>query len=237
MTHGLEGRVVVVTGASGDLGRAIVDGALAEGARVVAVGRTAPPEGAEAFLRTDLRRKEEIEAMGREIGSRFGGADAFVHAAGINRPALAARLPDPAWEETLTVNLSAALGCARALMPAMLAKRAGSIVFLSSAAARHPLPGQAAYAASKAGLEGLARALAKELAPRGIRVNALAPGMIESRMTASMPGALAAQTRARVPLARWGAPEEVAACALFLLGARASYITGQTLDLDGGWGM
>jgi 3-oxoacyl-[acyl-carrier protein] reductase len=237
MTTGLNDRVVVVTGASGDLGRAIVSGLLAEGARVVAVGRNSPPEGVPHFIRTDLRQREEIAAMGREVENQFGGADAFVHAAGINHPGLAARLPETSWDETLAVNLTSALHCAQALLPGMMLKRAGSIVLISSAAARHPLPGQTAYAASKGGLESLTRALAKELAPRGIRVNALAPGMITSRMTAGMAEDFSQKIKGQIPLARFGTTEEAAACALFLLGERAAYITGQVLDLDGGWGM
>ena len=242
----LKGRVAVVTGGSRGIGAGIVS-LLSE--RGAAVGFTfnqqeAPARALEASIRDrgetalaarcDVTDEKAVESFFARIAVELGPVDILVNNAGIARDVHIVFLDTARWDRVLDVNLRAAYTCVRAAVRGMLLRRWGRIVNISSPSARMPLPGQAAYAASKAGLEGFTRALSRDLAPKGVLVNAVSPGLIETDMLQTMtPDARSALISA-VPLGRIGTTREVASLVAFLVSDAASYITGQVIGIDGG---
>lgn len=244
----LEGRVAIVTGA-GQAGKGIGQAcarALAEaGASVVVASRTEAnarsvadeitASGARALaFGVDVARADQVDAMVAAALAEFGRVDVLVNNAGITRDGLIARMAEDAWDAVLDTNLKGAWLTIKAVTRTMMKQRSGAIVNMSSVMGLTGNAGQANYAASKAGLIGLTKSAAKELAPRGIRVNAVAPGWIETAMTAALGNEFREQVLAGVPLARLGSPEDVASAVLFLCSDAAAYITGQVLTVDGG---
>lgn len=242
----LEGKVALVTGASRGIGRAVAL-ELARAGAEVAVNYAASEGPAQEVVR-------EIEALGRralavkfdvadheavargvkEVEEAFGRIDILVNNAGITRDGVCMRLKEEDWERVLSVNLKGAFLVTRAALPGMLKRRWGRIVNISSVVAFSGNPGQTNYAASKAGLVGFSRSLALEVASRGITVNVVAPGFIETDMTAALPEKAREALLSRVPLGRPGTPEEVAYAVVFLASEKAAYITGTVLHVNGG---
>lgn len=235
----LSGKTALVTGASRGIGAAICAAYLAEGARVVgtATGDAGVARinnaGGEGLL-YDAADKKQTSALAAKINVDYGGVDIAVINAAVNADGLLLRMKDEDWERVLEVNLSAAFRLTRELMRAMLKKRYGRIIFLSSVVASIGNAGQANYCAAKAGVEGYCRALARETATRNVTANAIAPGFIETDMTAKLPPAARESFLQIIPAKRAGKAEEVAAAAVFLASDAASYITGQTLHVNGG---
>jgi 3-oxoacyl-[acyl-carrier protein] reductase len=236
-----ENRVCVVTGATRGIGRSVAEALYAEGAQVVGMGRDeAAGKALETelpgtrFCAVDVADRDQVKRGVDDIVSRYGGIDHLVCNAGISRDALVLRLSEEDWDQLLAVNLTGAFHVIQAALRPMLRRDRGSIVAVSSVVAETGNAGQAGYAASKAGLGAFCRSLAKEVASRGLRVNVVAPGYVETDMTA----ALSAETRAayvsRIPLGRSADPREIANVILFLLSPRASYITGQIVGVNGG---
>jgi 3-oxoacyl-[acyl-carrier protein] reductase len=239
----LDGKKALITGASRGIGRAIADRFLAEGAEVWGLGTKEPADlaeriaGAKGKLRwisADLGKTAEVEAVIEGALKESGGFDILVNNAGIAKDNLSFRMSLADWRQVLDVNLTAAFLIARTVGGDMIRKRRGSIINMSSVVGIHGNGGQANYAASKAGLIGLTKSLARETASRGVRVNAIAPGLISSDMTGAMPAAAKEKMLEIVPLKRMGTPEDIAEAALFLASGASSYITGQVLAVDGG---
>lgn len=243
------GKTAVVTGGSRGLGRAICRKLAAEGANVVFsyAGNTAAAE----------ETRQELEAMGCKViamqGSvadadavkalmdaavkEFGRIDILVNNAGITRDGLLMMLKEDDFDAVMDTNLKGAFLCMKAVSRIMMKQKYGRIVNLSSVVGIHGNAGQVNYAASKAGVIGMTKSLAKELASRGVTVNAVAPGFIDSDMTAAIPEAAKTALLTSIPQGRIGAPEDVANAVAFLAGEEAGYITGQVLGVDGGMGM
>lgn len=231
----LSGKVAVVTGGNGAIGSAIVDMFLDAGARVVSVDRpgSAVPEGV-TFFPIDLAERAQIEALVGEIEREHGRIDILVHCAGITRDAVLWKMSPGQWSEVLAVNLDAAFHLLRLCAPVMRLSGDGAAVLVTSINGQRGKFGQANYVASKAGLIGLAKSAALELGSFGIRVNAIAPGWIETPMTAQVPAEFRERALAETPLHRLGRPEDVANAALFLCSEMSRHITGQVLRVDGG---
>lgn len=242
----LEGRIAIVTGASGALGSAIARGLSAEGAAVgVHYGRNADAaaavvdaitsEGgrAQAFS-ADLSRPDEAARLVETVRGAFGGLHILVNNAGITRDTLVLRMKEEDWQQVINTNLSGAFYCIKAALRDFVRQRAGRIITITSVAGQIGTVGQANYAAAKAGLIGMTKAVAREVASRGITVNAVAPGFIDAGMTAQLPPDVVRGYIEQVPLARAGKPEEVAAAVVFLASDDAAYITGQVVNVDGG---
>lgn len=184
--------------------------------------------------RADVSSFAEVEAMVKEIHSRWGRIDVLVNNAGITRDGLLARMSEEAFDQVIDVNLKGAFNCLRQVAPIMMKQRFGRVVSLSSVVGLAGNAGQVNYAASKAGIIGLTKSAAKELAPRGITVNAVAPGFIETDMTEAMGEKAIAAVRERIAMRKFGKPQDVAYAVGFLASEEARYITGQVLAIDGG---
>jgi 3-oxoacyl-[acyl-carrier protein] reductase len=242
----LAGKVAVVTGGARGIGKAIATrlatgGAAAVIADVSAQAAEATAKDFEAAGRTAMAHvtnvadPEQAAALVEAVLGRFGRIDILVNNAGITRDGLILRMKDEDWTQVLAVNLTGAFNCSRAaLRPLLKQKQGGRIVNISSVVGSMGNVGQANYVASKAGLVGLTKALAREVASRGITVNAVAPGFIETEMTASLPDAVRQAMRAQIPLERFGTPDDVAAIVEFLASEGAGYITGQVIHVNGG---
>ncbi|MBI1966723.1 MAG: 3-oxoacyl-ACP reductase FabG [Gemmatimonadetes bacterium] len=228
-------RTALVTGGGRGIGRAIVD-ALAEDAWVAAVD-LGFPHGAGAAQRhaeVDVTDSAAVERAVSEVTRERGGLDWVVCAAGITRDHVSWKMPDADWQSVIDVNLTGVFNTARAVAPHLRKSTAGRLVFVGSINGLRGKFGQANYAAAKAGLVGLARTLALELARDGVTVNVVAPGFIDTPMTENLPEPLRAATVARTPLGRVGRPEEVAAAVRFLCSGESGFITGTVLPVDGG---
>lgn len=245
MKTDLTGRVAVVTGASRNIGRAIALRLAEAGAEVALVGRdeAALGEVAEAVralgrgalpFRCSVEDAEQASQTVEKIIERFGALDILVNNAGVTRDKLLLRMDESDWSEVLAVNLTGAFHFAKGAARQMVRQKRGRIVNITSVIGQIGNAGQANYAASKGGLIAFTKSLAKELAPRGITVNAIAPGFIETAMTQVLTPAVRDKLLGDIPLGRFGTPEDVADTALFLVSDRAGYITGQVLNVDGG---
>ena len=242
----LQGKVAVVTGGSRGIGRAIALALGGAGARVAITctqQRQAAEEVAAALKDTggeacvyqfDIANFEATSQAFDQIGSDFGGLDVLVSNAGVTRDQLLVRMKPAEWDIVLQTNLSGTFNCNRAAARTMLRQRSGRIINITSVAGLTGNPGQTNYAASKAGVVGFTKALAKELAPRHVTVNAVAPGFIDTDMTQVLPDAQRRAVLQQIPAARFGTPEDVAACVLFLSSEGAQYITGEVIRVSGG---
>ncbi len=242
----LTGKVALVTGGSRGIGLAIVHALADAGAAVALCARNG--ETAAAAASAVEARGGQALAVAADVGEagagerlvaacldRFGRLDILVNNAGVTRDNLVLRMKDEEWDQVLSVNLAGAFRCARAaLRPMLKQKQGGRIINIGSVVGSMGNVGQVNYVAAKAGLAGLTRALAREVASRGITVNAVAPGFIETEMTASLPEAAKAAYLAQIPLGRFGATHEVAATVAFLASGDAAYITGQVIHVNGG---
>ena len=242
----LQGKTAVVTGGSRGIGRAIALALGGAGARV-AVTCTKQRQAAEevaAALRGmggegrvyqfDVADFEATAQTFDQIGNDFGGLDVLVSNAGVTRDQLLVRMKPAEWDVVLQTNLSGTFNCNRAAARTMLRQRSGRIINITSVSGLTGNPGQTNYAASKAGIVGFTKALAKELAPRNVTVNAVAPGFIDTDMTQVLPDAQRQAVLQQIPSARFGTPEDVAACVLFLSSEGAQYITGEVIRVSGG---
>lgn len=242
----LTGRGALVTGASGGIGGAIARALHQQGAAVAlsgtrkeALGSLAGDLGDRAQpLITDLADQAALDELPARAADSLGGAvDILVHCAGITRDNLALRMKDEDWQAVLDVNLTAGFRLSRACLRSMMKRRWGRILFITSIVGTTGNPGQANYAASKAGLAGMAKALAAEVASRGITVNCVAPGFISTAMTDALPDDQRERLAAAIPAGRFGEGSDVAAGCVYLASDEAGYVTGQTLHINGGMAM
>ena len=243
MNEALEGQVALVTGASRGIGRAI---ALALGARGVVVVGTATSEAGAASIGEalapqggrgivlDVNDGAALEAAVDAIVKQYGALQILVNNAGITRDTLAMRMKDADWDAVLDTNLKAVFRASRAVMRTMMKQRYGRIVSITSVVGASGNPGQANYAAAKAGVAGMTRALARELGSRGVTVNCVAPGFIATDMTDKLAEAQRVALLAQIPVGRLGSPQEVADAVTFLASPAAGYITGTELHVNGG---
>jgi 3-oxoacyl-[acyl-carrier protein] reductase len=241
----LSGKTALVTGASGGIGGAIATLLHGQGATVALSGtkiatldeRAAALGSHVHVLSADLGSKDDVEALVPAAEKAMGGLDILVHNAGVTRDNLFIRMKDEEWDQVLAINLTAGFRLARAATKLMMRKRAGRIIFITSVVGVTGNPGQGNYAASKAGLIGMAKALAQEIASRNVTVNCVAPGFIGTAMTDALDEKTRAAAIERVPMGRMGVPAEVAAAVVYLASNEAAYVTGQTLHVNGGLAM
>jgi 3-oxoacyl-[acyl-carrier protein] reductase len=236
----LDGKLALVTGASRGIGRAIAAELAGAGASVVVGYRSGAGEAAELAeeiggraIQADVSEAEQAARLVDEAGD----LDILVNNAGLTRDGLIARMSDEDWEAVLDTNLGGTFHTCRAAARGMMRRRSGAIVNLTSVVGIHGNPGQTNYAASKAGIIGFTKSLARELASRGVRANAVAPGYIQTALTEVLPEEVQQAILANTPLARLGTPEDVAGAVRFLCSDEASFVTGEVLLVDGGLGM
>jgi NAD(P)-dependent dehydrogenase (short-subunit alcohol dehydrogenase family) len=230
-------RHILVTGASRGIGAAIARYFVDQGERVSALSRSGvAPEGCAMSLAVDVADSLQVNEAVRHAVGELGPVDAAIVNAGVTRDGLAMRMSDEQWHDVIATDLDGAFYTARATMASMVRARSGSIIFISSVSPFIGVPGQANYAAAKAGLLGLARALAKEVATRGVTVNVVAPGLIDTEMTSDL-GAAKEQMSAMIPMGRIGQPADIAGVVGFLASNEARYITGAVIPIDGGLAM
>lgn len=241
----LTGMTALVTGASGGIGSAIARGLAAQGARLAVSGSNA--DKLEAFraslggdhvaLPCDLSDGAAVDALVPQAVAALGKLEILVNNAGVTRDNLAMRMKDEEWDQVIRVNLEAAFRLIRAAAKPMMKARFGRVVSITSVVGQTGNPGQANYAASKAGLVGMSKALAQELASRNITVNCVAPGFIRSAMTDILPEAQKAALTQRIPAGDLGTGDDIAAAVVYLASREAGYVTGQTIHVNGGMAM
>lgn len=254
----LKGKVALVTGGGRGMGRAISLALAKEGARVCvnyfhsqdaaeevvkrikenggAMNRLV--HGGEAIsYKADVSKLEEVNRMVEEVNKRFGRIDILINNAGLNIDKYLMIMNEEEWDRVIDVNLKGTFNCSKAVSRVMIAQRSGNIINISSVSAISGTAGQTNYSAAKGGMISFTKSLARELAPFGIRVNALAPGLIDTEMVKKMPKKMLDQILAMTPLKRMGTPEEVAKVVTFLVSEEAGYITGQVIRIDGGLAM
>jgi 3-oxoacyl-[acyl-carrier protein] reductase len=241
----LKDKVAVVTGASQGIGRETALALAEAGAKVVVAARNeeklvtlagaiADARGEAFALKMDVADAEQVKAGFRQVIEKFGRLDILVNNAAVTRDGLAMRMKKDDWDAVLQTNLTGAHLCIQQALPTMMKARAGRIINISSIVAQMGNAGQANYVAAKAGLIGLTKAIAIEIASRGITVNAVAPGFIETPMTDLLPDKVKEELKVRIPLGRMGSPRDVAAAIVFLASDEAGYITGHVLNVNGG---
>jgi 3-oxoacyl-[acyl-carrier protein] reductase len=244
----LAGKVAIVTGGARGIGRAIALRLAEDGARVAIVdladsGAAAAEEvqnatgQATTFVKADISKETEAKAAVAAAEAALGPVDILINNAGITRDGLVLVMDEGDWDAVLTVNLKGAFLMSKAVLRGMIKRRHGSIVSISSVVGRRGNAGQVNYSAAKAGLIGLTKSLAKEVGSRNVRVNAVAPGYIDTEMTAALDETARNAIISQIPLGRIGSPEGVADAVAFLAGDSASFITGEVLAIDGGLGM
>ena len=236
----LEGRTALVTGGSRGIGRAIAAELADAGAQVVIGYRSGGEEAEEAAseiggkaVQADVSNADDAKRLVEEAGD----VDILVNNAGVTRDGLLARMSDEDWDVVIDTNLRGTFNTCRAVTRGMMKRRAGAIVNVSSVVGLHGNPGQTNYSASKAGIIGFTKALARELGSRGVRANVVAPGYISTRLTNELPDELKGAMLANTPLGRFGDPEDVAGVVRFLCSDEAAFVTGEVLLVDGGLGM
>ena len=240
-------RVAVITGGSKGIGRAVALKFAREKARLVLVhydaddvaveetAALAAELGAEAEgRRVDVSSRDDVELLFKDVMDRHGRVDVLVNNAGITRDTLLMRMSEEDWDAVLAVNLKSVFNCTRAVVQPMMKQRRGRIVNISSVVGRIGNAGQANYAASKAGILGFTKSVAREVAPRGITVNAVAPGFVATEMTDGLPQKVKDAFMQQIPLGRIGEPDDVAEAVYWLCSDAASYVTGQTIHVNGG---
>lgn len=238
----LEGKIALVTGASRGIGRSIAETLVERGATVI--GTATSEKGAEAIseylgdkgkgLALNVTDTASIEAVLKQITTEFGPLDILVNNAGITRDNLLMRMKDDEWTDIMDTNLTSIFRLSKAVLRGMMKKKCGRIINVGSVVGTMGNPGQTNYAAAKAGVIGFSKAMAREVASRGITVNTVAPGFIETDMTKAMNDDQRAATLSSVPAGRLGDPREIAAAVAFLASPDAAYITGETLHVNGG---
>jgi 3-oxoacyl-[acyl-carrier protein] reductase len=244
----LKGKKTIITGGARGIGKEIVMLFLKEGASVwymdimegeslalyTQTAAAAGAGGVVVFKKTDVSNETEVNTVVKEIIAESGGVDVLVNNAGITRDGLAMRMPLENWEKVITINLTSAFLVSKHIVADMMKHRSGSIINMSSIVGVGGNPGQTNYSASKAGLIGFTKSLAKEVATRNVRVNAVAPGYIVTDMTEKLSAEARQAMLGQVPMGRGGTPEEVAKAVLFLASDLSSYITGRVIQVDGG---
>ena len=246
--NNLNGQVAVVTGASRGLGRAVAVDLAAQGAFVAVNYLRNAKEAARtlqaiesagghgALYAADIRKREQVEAMFHQIYAEHKHIDILVNNAGITRDEYFVMMRPQSWQDLIDVHLNATYYCTKAVIRQMCAARRGVILNIGSGSSLVPMPGQVNYSASKAGLLGFSRSLAREVADKGVRVLHIAPGFFETDMTAALDPHFSEESYRRTPLGRWGKPEELASVVSYLVSSDASFLTGQTVVVDGGRG-
>jgi len=238
-------KIAIVTGASRGIGRSIAEALAAKGAKIVAVDidleateamvADLKSGGTEAIaVQGNVTVSDDVEKMFKEAAEAFGRVDILVNNAGITRDALLLRMKDEDWDAVLTVNLKGAFLCSRAAAKVMSKQRCGRIINIASIVGQMGNAGQANYCASKAGLIGLTKSNARELARRNVTVNAVAPGFIQTAMTDALPEKARQELSSQIPMERLGSAEDIANAVLFLASEASGYITGQVIGVNGG---
>lgn len=242
----LTNKTALVTGGSRGIGRAIALTLAEKGAKVAVnfagneekaneVVKAIVDNGGEAFaIQANVAQFEDVQNMVKKVISTFGSLDILINNAGINKDNLIMRLKEDEWDEVINVNLKGVFNCTKAVTRQMMRQKKGRIINITSIVGVAGNPGQANYVAAKAGVIGLTKTAAKELASRNITVNAVAPGFIETDMTDELDDSIKADMLKQIPLASFGQPEDVAHLVAFLASDESSYMTGQTLHIDGG---
>ncbi|MEV0790643.1 3-oxoacyl-[acyl-carrier-protein] reductase [Kribbella sp. NPDC050459] len=231
------GRSVLVTGGSRGIGLAIATAFKEAGDQVAVTYNTSPPPEGFLGVKCDITDQEQVDAAFDTIAEQHGPVEVLVANAGITRDTLLLRMSDDDWDAVLQTNLTGSFRVARRAAKGMLRLRKGRIVFISSVVGLLGSPGQVNYAASKSGLIGMARSIARELGSRGITANVVAPGFVETDMTAVLPEETQKQYLSQIPLGRFGLTEEIANAVRWLSSDEAGYITGAVIPVDGGIGM
>jgi 3-oxoacyl-[acyl-carrier protein] reductase len=244
--YDFKGQTVIITGGTRGIGKAIAESFLKAGARVVvtySTNETATTQFRQDnkqftenidVQKLDVSKYEEVEKFFKYIDTKYGGFEVLVNNAGIRKDSVLAMMRESDWHDVLNVNLSGVFYMCKFAVRILMRKRYGRIVNITSVMERYAFEGQANYAASKAGLTALTKSLSKELVSRGITVNCVSPGFIDTELIRDLPDKLRESYLTRIPAKRFGSSEEVAACVLFLASKEAAYVTGSTLEVSGG---